>query len=159
MVVGGEWRYEVGRTGFKNIFLCRGDKGRGMAAERERQSCRGKPTWMCANGTSALSRLVAIPYPKRLKYYAGWLMLTAWPLSGDCVGNCVRLPSGLLQIPLLWPRRLWISWGSFWQAFRQRGIKRSACFAEQRLQLPAAPLHHSEPKFGDAGSEIIATQM
>lgn len=85
MVVGGEWRYEGGRTGYKSIFLCRGDKGRGMAAEREWQSCRGKPTWMCANGTSARSRLVAIRYPKRLKYYAGWLMLTAWPLRGDCV--------------------------------------------------------------------------
>lgn len=46
-------------------------KGGGGSREKEWQSCRGKPTWMRANGTSALSRLVAIRYPKRLNYYAG----------------------------------------------------------------------------------------
>lgn len=62
---------EGGRTDYKGILLYRGDKGRGEAGERDWQTCRGKPTWMRANGTSALSRLVAIRYPKRLKHYAG----------------------------------------------------------------------------------------
>lgn len=54
------------------VFSCiEGDKGRGEAGERDWQTCRGKPTWMRASGTSALSRLVAIRYPKRLKHYAG----------------------------------------------------------------------------------------
>lgn len=57
----------------------------------EWQTYRGKPPWMHANGMSALPRLVAIYYPKWLKYYVGWLTLTVWPLSGDCVGKCVWL--------------------------------------------------------------------
>lgn len=125
MVVGGEWRYEGGAGQTTRVFSCIEEiKGGWGWRERDWQTCRGKPTWMCANGTSALSRLAAICYPKRLKHYAGWLMLTAWPLSGNCAGKCVRLPSGLLQIPLLWPRRLWNPWGSVWQAFRQKEIGR-----------------------------------
>lgn len=51
----------------------------------------GKPTWPPASRMSAVSRLVAIHYPDLLKYYAHWLMLTAWPEGGDCVGKCVCL--------------------------------------------------------------------
>lgn len=67
-----------------------GEKRRDALKEKG-QTLRGKRTWLPASGMSAASRLAAIHYPSLLKYYAHWLMLTAWPEGGDCVGKCVCL--------------------------------------------------------------------
>lgn len=65
---GGDIR-GVGQT--TRAFSCVVEiKGVGEGRESGRL-VEGEPTWVGANGMSALSRLRAIRYPKRLKYYAG----------------------------------------------------------------------------------------
>ncbi len=80
------------------IKSCRGRQKRGERKEerwqKRGQTSRRKPTWLPASGMSAVSRLVTIHYPSLLKYYALWLMLTAWPEGGDCVDKCVCLHLG-----------------------------------------------------------------
>lgn len=60
--MGGEDIRGAGQT--TRVFSCVEEiKGRGVCSESGRL-VEGEPTWVCANGMSALSRLRAIHYPK-----------------------------------------------------------------------------------------------